>query len=429
MDVVVGSQTVALPRVRPAVLSAAERIDTLDGLARLRAWADAQEQHLLAAMARPGDPPRTVDDPVAVDKQFVREEIACALKLAPGTVNARLHVAGELVRRLPETLDLLERGVLALPYARCLAEAVGPLPDEAVAVVQARVLYSAGRQTLRAFRESVARAVIAVDPRGAEEQHRAASEQRRVEMRMLDHGMGSLHAELTADAVEAIMTRVQTAADALAAAERGEQVEAFEPRTADQLRADALVALLTGQELDLRATWQGRRPTVQVSVALSTLLGLDDEPGELDGYGPIPAQLARRIAADPTGTWRRLVTDPLGGVIDVGRTAYEPPQDLTDHVLARDRICRFPGCRRRARRCEIDHQTAWGDGGCTDECNLECLCSRHHHLKHEAGWTVLGDPNDDVLWVAPTGHTYLDPPGRHPTDRTTAPTTADDCPF
>ncbi len=384
---------------------------------------------------------------MAVDKQFVREEIACVLKLAPSTANARLHLAGELVRRLPETLDQLERGTIGMAYARCLAESVGPLPDEAALLVQARVLGASGRQTLSAFRASVARAVLALDPRRAEAQHRNACERRRVEVRMLEHGMGSLYAELPAEAVQAIATRVQAAADtltaadrraaadrcaaadSLAAAERPEPVETVQQRTADQVRADALVALVTGQDLDLRATWQGRRPSVQVSVALSTLLALDEEPGELDGYGPIPAQLARRIAADPTGTWRRLVTDPLGGVIDVGRDAYEPPQNLTEHVIARDRTCRFPGCRRRARRCEIDHQTPWGQDGRTNECNLECLCSRHHHLKHEAGWTVLGNPNDPLLWITPTGHTYLDPPGRNPIDTTTVPSVTEACPF
>ncbi|WP_375504007.1 DUF222 domain-containing protein, partial [uncultured Jatrophihabitans sp.] len=341
MDVVVGAQVVALPPVRPATLSASDRIDTLEGLARLRAWADAQEQHLLAAMAGPGDPPRTLRDPTLVAKQYVREEIACVLRLAPGTVNARLHIAGELVRRLPDTLDALERGVIGLPYARCLAEAVNALPDAAATLVEKRVLPAAGGQTLRAFREAVARAVISVDPRTADEQYHDALEDRRVQARTLDHGMGAVHAELSADAVQAIMTRVQAAADAANAAD--------DERTADQRRADAFVALVMGQDPASAATWQGRRPTVQVSVALSTLLNLDDEPGDLDGYGPVPAQLARRMAADPSGTWRRLVIDPLGGVIDVGRTAYEPPQDLAEHVIARDRICRFPGCRRRAR--------------------------------------------------------------------------------
>ncbi len=421
MDVMVGAQSVTLSPVRPAALSAAERIDTLEGLARLRAWADAQEQHLLAAMAGPGDPPRSLGDPVAVEKQYVREEIACVLRLAPSTVNARLHLAGELVRRLPDTLAALERGVIELAYARCLGEAVNALPDAAAMLVEKQVLPAAGGQTLRAFRESVARAVLAVDPRTAEQQHTDALQERRVEARMSLHGMGSVHAELPADAVTAIMTRVQAAADAATTPDDG--------RTADQRRADAFVALVLGQDPASAASWQGRRPTVQVSVALSTLLNLDDAPGELDGYGPVPAQLARRMAADPSGTWRRLVTDPLGGVIDAGRQAYEPPQGLAEHVIARDRICRFPGCRRQARRCDIDHQTAWDDHGKTDACNLECLCSRHHHLKHEAGWTVRGDPDGHLTWTTPTGHTYLDPPGRHPIDSTMTASVVDDCPF
>jgi hypothetical protein len=83
---------------------------------------------------------------------------------------------------------------------------------------------------------------------------------------------------------------------------------------------------------------------VQVTVAATTLLGLDNHPGELAGYGPITAQTARHLAAD--ATWRRILTDPISGtVLDVGRTTYRPPQALADHVRIRDRTCRFPGCR------------------------------------------------------------------------------------
>ena len=90
------------------------------------------------------------------------------------------------------------------------------------------------------------------------------------------------------------------------------------------------------------------RPAIQVTVAASTLLGLDEQPGELAGHGPIPASVARRLAADPTGTWRRLLTDPATNtLLDYGRTTYRPPKDLTDHVIARDQTCTFPGCARK----------------------------------------------------------------------------------
>ena len=93
-------------------------------------------------------------------------------------------------------------------------------------------------------------------------------------------------------------------------------------------------------------------------LAHSTLIGADDQPAELVGHGPIPAGLAREIAAD--AVWRRLVTDPLSGtVLDYGRTTYHPPAALADHVRVRDVYCRFPGCRRRAADAELDHVVAW----------------------------------------------------------------------
>ncbi len=159
-------------------------------------------------------------------------------------------------------------------------------------------------------------------------------------------------------------------------------------------------------------------PTIQVSVALSTLLGLDEQPGELAGSGPIPASVARRLAADPTGTWRRLVTDPLGKLVDYGHEVYRPPKDLADHIIARDRTCRFPHCRRPACRCDLEHAVPWERGGETNEANLNALCCRHHHCKHDAGWTPERLPDSSIQWTSPTGHKYIQPPAVYPIDRT-----------
>lgn len=77
----------------------------------------------------------------------------------------------------------------------------------------------------------------------------------------------------------------------------------------------------------------GRRPLIQVVVPLNTLMG-GAAPAELVGHGPIPADLARALAAG--GVWQRLVTDPLSGtLLDVGRTRYRPPVAMADHVRAR----------------------------------------------------------------------------------------------
>ncbi len=411
MDVELGEgQRLSLRALDPVALDAAGRVDALVALQRVRSWVDAQEQVLVAAMAEPGDPPSVAQSgSPSSDKQYVREEIACALRISPVTVNARLHVARELTQRLPGTLALLGAGEITMRAARLLAETLGPLPDAVVAEIERRVLPRAPLQTFPNFRACVQRAVLALDPRRAEEKHRHAAEQRRVETRVLEDGMASLFAVLPADDLAAVMVAVQAAADGLPAADYPDGAGA-----ADRRRADALVAVCTGAAVPSVGSRQGRRPSVQVTVALSTLLGLDGEPGELDGHGPIPASLARRIAADSTGTWRRLVTDPLGRLLDYGRSVYRPPQALADQVIARDRCCRFPGCRRQAVRCDIDHQIAWVDGGSTNPGNLECLCARHHALKHEAGWSVRGDPAGVLTWTSPTGHVYLDPPGVHP---------------
>ncbi|MCA4135771.1 DUF222 domain-containing protein, partial [Arthrobacter sp. M4] len=67
---------------------------------------------------------------------------------------------------------------------------------------------------------------------------------------------------------------------------------------------------------------------------------------ELEGYGPIDAHTARRLAA-LAPSWHRLFTDPVTGeALGVGRTAYRPPQALRRYLNHRDKTCRFPGCTR-----------------------------------------------------------------------------------
>ncbi|KHL02527.1 HNH endonuclease signature motif containing protein, partial [Sinomonas humi] len=93
-------------------------------------------------------------------------------------------------------------------------------------------------------------------------------------------------------------------------------------------------------------------------------------PAELEGYGPIDAATARRLAA-LAPNWDRLFTDwDTGAALGVGRTAYRPPQALRRYLAHRDGGCRFPGCTRPAHACEPDHTTEWQDGGTTDPHNL-----------------------------------------------------------
>jgi hypothetical protein len=165
------------------------------------------------------------------------------------------------------------------------------------------------------------------------------------------------------------------------------------------------------------ATAPHHRTEVRVTVALSTLLGVDDLPADLAGYGAIDATAARALAEG--GTWRRLVTDPLSGtVLDVGRTRYRPPPALARHVRLRDGVCARPGCPASAETCDLDHTVeyhappAGTPPGATSADNLGPLCRRDHRLKTDGGF-VLRQPAPGVFeWTTPTGHRYRVVPGR-----------------
>ena len=354
--------------IDPVELSEAARVDALVALQQLHAWTEAQEARLLAAM----------DTGSEVDRDLASTEIGVALRQPPATVYDRLRTAHDLLDRLPETFALLEAGAITWRHAHTLTHAVRVLSDDLAAKVEDKVLDRAPQQSVAAFAKSVSKAVLTVDPRTARKRHEDAIGDRRVCGRPVGDGMGELWAMLPADGLALVMARLN------AEAERrlpGDQ------RTMDQRRADALVALAEQGLLDGAVPGQhGRKPTIQVTVALETLLGLDDQPGELDGFGSIPTALARALAFDPTGTWRRLLTDPDGRMIDYSQEAYEPAQALQDHLIARDVTCRFPGCSRRARVSDLDHQIPSPEGP-TSARNMEALCEHHHRLKHSTGWT------------------------------------------
>jgi hypothetical protein len=168
---------------------------------------------------------------------------------------------------------------------------------------------------------------------------------------------------------------------------------------------------------------------VNITVNLETLLGLVDDPAEMDGHGPITPQLARALAFAEGSTWRRLVTDPIHGhLLDYGRTTYTPPAPLKDHIRARDVTCRTPNCTQPATHCDQDHLIPW-PAGTTSEDNLCAECRWHHRLKHEGRWIhrLSDNPNHPpgtILIISPTGHTYLSHRpkiGRVEGDRVTAP--------
>ncbi len=398
-----------------ARLSQRQRIEMLAIWERQASWVVASQQPVLAALGRgpaPDDETARFHDTRRPDEDWTREEVAAALHLSPCTAAERLRVAHALASRLPRTWTALAQGEITYRQAVAVADATQPLDADTAAAVERRVLGRAPQQTLGELRRSLRRAVSRADPAAADGAHLRAVTQRRVEKWALADGMAGLYFVLAADDVELAWT-VLTG--------RAEAADCPSAPGIDARRADAFTGMMR-EALNNAGTppgtalprQHGRRPHIQVTVGVNTLLGLDEEPAELAGYGPITAATARRIATD--GTWRRLLTDPASGaLLDYGRTVYQPPADLAQFVIARDQTCRFPGCAMPARRCEIDHAIEFDSGGTTDRINCGTLCKRHHRAKHRAGWRLQRHPDGACTWTSPAGKTYdLPPPSYHP---------------
>jgi hypothetical protein len=140
---------------------------------------------------------------------------------------------------------------------------------------------------------------------------------------------------------------------------------------------------------------------------LTTLAGLDDQPAEIPGWGPILADIARQVAAAQTrATWQVTVTGHDGEVVWTGTTRRRPDTALRRHVEATRPTCVFPGCRMPARQSDLDHNRAWSHGGPTTRHNLAPLCRHHHLLKHGAGWDLRQIRPGHWQWTSPLGRKY-----------------------
>lgn len=374
-------------------LSADQRLTLVQCRDRVVAWVAGHQLAAVDAAARACVAP-SGGAAARPDDDWAREEVAAATGQSVMAAHRRIELARRLRTHLPGIAAALSRGRIGFLHALTASELTEALTPHECAQVERRVLPGAHLQTVGRFRAAVRRAVLAIAPEAAERRRAVALGRRRVRVWDEPDGMATIAATVPAEQAMAAWL------GPTAAAERG----------LDDARADAFVerlaAVLGEQDIPRR---KGRRPVVNVTVDLPTLLGLADHPGELEGYGPIGADHARAIARD--ADWRRLLIDPVTrGLLDYGRTTYQPPQPLVDFLHARDRTCRFPGCTRRARWCDDEHAVPFEHGGSTDPANTYELCRRHHRLKTLGLWTVLLSPDGTVEWTSQTGRRYVLPP-------------------
>ena len=376
------------------------------------------------------------------------DEITTATSVPAGEAARRLRLAVDAIRYAP-LRDRLAVGSVSLLHAGLIADEVAALAnaegwdeadhDEVLAMVVERVpapMPGGHRPTHPQIRQRLTRVLKAVqDPAAARARRERATARRRLAAELTEDGMGVLALHLPAEQVVAVADRIEQLARSLR--------QAGDERNLDQLRADlAAEALLRHRygPCPVHATPASDDPpsmgassperndqsveravcgcapvtppaSVWVVVPFEVAAGLSDAPCELPGHGWVSAEHTRQVITAPGSVWRWLAVDHLTGrALELGTDRYRPTPAMIEQIRALDGHCRGPGCTVDARRCDIDHHTAWPQGR-TVVGNLGPLDRRRHHQPKTAGLTScepVGDPAQRGLrWRTLTGRDHI----------------------
>jgi hypothetical protein len=337
------------------------------------------------------DEPTTRQLAVAMDAAIA--DIAMRLSIGEGTVVTMAHQADLLRTRAPHVWGKFREGEISTANARSVAATLDSLPENPAtdAALDSRAAEWAMLPPAR-FKGRMHTLRERLHPISLTERHAEAAKGRRMWRENDRDGMAWLGVQVTAPDADMAWQRADTMARHLAE-------QPGETRTLDQLRADVVADMLTGRLDPATAP----RVEVGVLIPMMTLLGLSEEPATLDGYGPIDADAARKLTAHAPSFYRILTHPVSTTILDVDRTSYRPPADLKRWLALRDGTCRFFGCGRAARHCDVDHTKGWAHGGTTAATNLAHLSRRHHTLKDESRWKVEQGPGGILTWTSPTG--------------------------
>jgi hypothetical protein len=175
----------------------------------------------------------------------------------------------------------------------------------------------------------------------------------------------------------------------------------------DQLRADIYLDLL-------RRRYKGGKITrsdfgiLDMRVTADSLTGESEESAELNGFGPVIADVARQVAEHQENVERRWTQyDPeTKQPIDEGITRRRPTASQRRRVEVLHPTCIHPGCRMPSADCDIDHRVPWIEARSTCTCDLGPMCRHHHVIRHTHGWRYEFMAGGDFLFTSPFGHRY-----------------------
>jgi hypothetical protein len=455
-------------------LSDDELVGALLAARRLSSWQAALELAAVSELdarrrrqaARPGS---------SRASEHVSEELAAALVLTGKAADALLGLSREL-DRLPTVLKSLRAGRIDRARAVVFAGELSLLTEVQARAIAMALIRPAEKMTTSQLRAAIRALILAAIPGSKEERDRLRAERGRRDARVevwpeISGNAAMAGRELPVSEVIAADQRLTAIAQKLKdAGVQGSLEQLRAVAFSALLTGRDLDTLITGAgagpaggDSPPVTRWRpapgelaSLSGSVNLTIPLATWLGDSDAPGEAESYGPLAADDCRDLAGDLAAAggrvkWCVTLTDLDGravahgcaraspgisltpgsvqawlakiepSMIECGTCtherqtgAYRPPPTMRHLVNIRQRTCAFPGCRRPAIRCDLDHTIAYDEGGRTCPCNLSPLCRRHHQAKQAPGWQLQQPQPGTLVWTAPHGRSYEVRPGRYP---------------
>jgi hypothetical protein len=260
-----------------------------------------------------------------------------------------------VARRLPELPEVetaLEQGAISFQHTAVITASADKLGSESLLEHQQELVTSAQTTDPSALRQDVRRVEHRVDRERMLREAEWAHHSRYLHLHALRDGRVRLDGVLDPEGGAVLRTAIGSALGP-------RQLD--EPRREGQRRADALVDVarrcLEGRKLGETGC---QRPHLNVTVELETLLGLRDNPGSVDGIGPVVLETIERHLCDGSVSITALLN---GEVVMTGREQRTFSPAVRRALATRQRTCQFPGCDRPVTWCEGHHLWRWLFGG------------------------------------------------------------------
>jgi hypothetical protein len=340
--------------------------------------------------------------PAAQRGRGVASEIALARRDSPARGGRHLGFAKALVYEMPHTLAALEAGRLSEWRATLIVRESACLDVDDRRALDAELCADGSKlDGMGDARIAAAARAIAyrLNAQAVVDRAAKAESERAVSIRPAPDTMSWVTALLPVAQGVSVYAALKRAADTT-----------FDDRTRGQVMADTLVERVTGRPADV-----AQPVAVNLLISDETLLADDDTAAVVDGYGPIPAAVARNLVNDAAtdirsrATLRRLYRHPRSGaLVAMESRARRFPAGLATFIGLRDQRCRTPYCDAPIRH--RDHARPHHRGGASTAANGLGLCERCNYVKEAKGWRVSATMDETGLhraeFTTPTGAHY-----------------------